>query len=59
MTQGSNRIFKRSPSEDSILMVQQKPDTSSQNNISLQQIFTKKSVEHTVVHHSSDGWILF
>jgi hypothetical protein len=36
MTQGNNRITLRSPSEDPILMVSQKPETSNQTNDSLQ-----------------------
>ena len=35
-TQGNNRITGRSPNEDPILMVSQKPETSNQTNDSLQ-----------------------
>jgi hypothetical protein len=35
-TQGNNRITRRSPSEDPVLMVSQKPEISNQNNDSLQ-----------------------
>ena len=36
MTQGNNRMPQRSPSEDPILMVQQKPETSNQTNGTMQ-----------------------
>ena len=32
MTQGNTRITRRSPTEDLILMVQQKPEISNQTN---------------------------
>jgi hypothetical protein len=36
MAQGNNRITKRNPNEDPILMVWQKPEISKQTNDSLQ-----------------------
>ena len=36
MTQGNNRISKRSPSEDPVLIVQQQPEAANQINDSLQ-----------------------
>jgi hypothetical protein len=40
MTQGNNRITERSPGEDPILTMSQKPEISNQINDSLQWIFT-------------------
>ena len=53
--QGNNRITGRSPGEDPILMVSQKPETLNQNNCNdhLQVKKTKRyTVGHTVTHYS-------
>jgi hypothetical protein len=57
MTQSKNRITKRSPCEDPILMVSQKPETGNQTNESLQCVFASGDVwtegytlAHTVTH---------
>ena len=59
MTQGNNRIFKRSPSEVPVLIIQQKLEASYQINESLQRTFASKevwtkgyTVVYTVTHYS-------
>jgi hypothetical protein len=56
---------QRSPSEDPILMVQQKPETSNQTNGTMQWTSVSKdvwtegyTVGHTVVHYSFHKEIL-
>ena len=44
MTQGNNRISERSPSEDPVLFVLQKPEASNQTNDSLQRTFASEDV---------------
>jgi hypothetical protein len=59
MTQGNNRKTGRSPDEDPILMVSQKPEISNQTNDSLQRTFASEdvwtegyTVGHTMTHYS-------
>lgn len=66
MTEGKNRIFKRSPDEDPLLVVYQKPEASNHINNSLPWTLAREvvwsnvyTVWHTVVHHSSCGEIFF
>ena len=44
MTQGNNRMTGRSPSEEPMLLMSQKPETSNQTNDSLQSTFAKEDV---------------
>ena len=44
MTQSNNRIAERNPSEDLVLIKQQKPEALYQTNDSCQRIFASKEV---------------
>jgi hypothetical protein len=53
VTKGSNRITGRSPRDDPILMVSQKPRTSNQTHNSLQvKMWTEGHIVDTLTHCS-------
>jgi hypothetical protein len=55
MTQGNNRISKRSPAENPVLMVvQRKSEALNQTNDSLQDTMTKATLIRTIFNW---GWL--